>query len=120
MAFEELKQRQAVMWGNGPFERISATGTIAYDDLVDRLAPALGRACRPGGRLGLLTWRPDSGVGLMFKTLQQFQPPHPEGAGAPLAWGEEAHLEDLLGSEFELEFSEGDAALDSDSGQEVW
>ena len=35
MAFEELKQRQAVMWGNGPFERISATGTIAYDDLVD-------------------------------------------------------------------------------------
>ena len=25
MAYEELKQRQSVMWGNGPYERISET-----------------------------------------------------------------------------------------------
>src|SRR5207244_11068083 len=42
VAFEELKERQAVIWGNGPFERISETSTIAYDDLVGRLAPEHG------------------------------------------------------------------------------
>ena len=42
MAFEELKQRQSMMWGNGPFERISETGSAAYDDLVQRLAPEPG------------------------------------------------------------------------------
>jgi SAM-dependent methyltransferase len=208
MAFEELKQRQSVVWGNGPFERIAETATGSYDDLVARLAPQqgerwldiacgtgavalraakagakvtgsdlapalverarelaaaeglavdfevgdceqlpygnadfdvvsssfgvmfapdhersakeLGRVCTPGGRLGLITWRPDGGVGRMFKTLQPFQPPPPEGAGSPLAWGEESYVEELLGKDFELEFSEGDAALDAGSGQEVW
>jgi SAM-dependent methyltransferase len=208
MAFEELKQRQSVMWGNGPFERVAETAAGAYDDLVSRLAPQegerwldiacgtgavalraakagakvtgsdlapalverarelaseegldvdfevgdceelpygnadfdvvsssfgvmfapdheraakeLGRVCSPGGRLGLITWRPDSGVGRMFKTVQSFQPPPPEGAGSPLAWGEESYVEQLLGKDFELEFSEGDAALDAASGQEVW
>jgi SAM-dependent methyltransferase len=208
MAFEELKQRQSVMWGNGPFERVAETAAGAYDDLVSQLAPQdgerwldiacgtgavalraakagakvtgsdlapalverarelaaeegldvdfevgdceelpygnadfdvvsssfgvmfapdhertakeLGRVCSPGGRLGLITWRPDSGVGRMFKTVQSFQPPPPEGAGSPLAWGEESYVEQLLGKDFELEFSEGDAALDAASGQEVW
>jgi len=208
VAFEELKQRQAVMWGNGPFERISETGTVAYEDLVGRLAPdsgerwldvacgtgavafraarrgavvtgidlapalveraqelaaeegldvalevgdceqlpygnadfeivsssfgvmfapdqeraahELGRVCRPGGRLGLTTWRPGGGVGRMFKTLQQFQPPPPEGVGSPLAWGEKEHVQELLGKDFDLEFFEGDMPLEAESGEEVW
>jgi SAM-dependent methyltransferase len=208
VAFEELKQRQAVMWGNGPFERISETGAAAHEDLVDRLAPEtgerwldvacgtgavafraakrgadvtgvdlapalverarelaaeqgldvqldvgdceelpygnadfdivsssfgvmfapdqqraaheLGRVCRPVGRIGLVTWRPDGGVGRMFKTLQPFQPPPPEGVGAPLAWGEEEYVEQLLGRDFELEFGDGNMLLEAESGQEIW
>jgi SAM-dependent methyltransferase len=208
VAFEELKERQAAMWGNGPFERISETSAVAHDDVVDRLAPEpgerwldvacgtggvafraarrgadvtgvdlapalaerarelaaeqglevrvdvgdceqlpygnadfdvvsssfgvmfapdhkraaheLGRVCRPGGRLGLVTWRPDGGVGRMLETLQPFQPPPPEGAGSPLAWGEEDYVEQLLGPEFELEFSQGDVPLEAESGQQVW
>jgi SAM-dependent methyltransferase len=42
MAFEELKQRQSVMWGNGPYQRITETITDIHDIVVDRLAPQAG------------------------------------------------------------------------------
>jgi ubiquinone/menaquinone biosynthesis C-methylase UbiE len=42
MAYEELKQRQSVMWGNGPYERITATLGDIHDLVIERLAPAPG------------------------------------------------------------------------------
>ncbi len=42
MAFEELKQRQAVMWGSGPFENIEQTIADMHDLLTERLAPQPG------------------------------------------------------------------------------
>ena len=42
MAFEELKQRQSVMWGNGPYERVTATITDIHELVVERLAPREG------------------------------------------------------------------------------
>jgi SAM-dependent methyltransferase len=42
MAYEELKQRQSVMWGNGPYERISETLEDIHDRVIERLAPAPG------------------------------------------------------------------------------
>ena len=44
MPFEELKQRHSVVWGTGPYERISATIADLQDELVSRLEP------RPGVR----------------------------------------------------------------------
>jgi ubiquinone/menaquinone biosynthesis C-methylase UbiE len=42
MAFEELKERQSVMWGNGPYERITATLGDIHDLVMERLAPQQG------------------------------------------------------------------------------
>ena len=42
MAFEELKQRQSFVWGNGDFDRISDTGTEIYDAVVEALPPTPG------------------------------------------------------------------------------
>jgi SAM-dependent methyltransferase len=42
VAYEELKQRQSVMWGNGPYQRITETLTDIHDIVVERLAPAPG------------------------------------------------------------------------------
>ena len=42
MAYEELKKRQSVMWGNGPYERITATLGDIHDLVIERLAPAPG------------------------------------------------------------------------------
>jgi SAM-dependent methyltransferase len=42
LAFEELKQRQSAMWGNGPYERITATIADIHELVVERLAPREG------------------------------------------------------------------------------
>jgi ubiquinone/menaquinone biosynthesis C-methylase UbiE len=42
MAYEELKQRQSAMWGNGPYQRITETITDVHEIVVERLAPEPG------------------------------------------------------------------------------
>ncbi len=42
MAFEELKQRQSVMWGNGPYQRITDTLVDIHELVVSRLDPQPG------------------------------------------------------------------------------
>jgi SAM-dependent methyltransferase len=42
VAYEELKQKQSVMWGNGPYQRITETIVDIHDAVVERLAPRSG------------------------------------------------------------------------------
>jgi ubiquinone/menaquinone biosynthesis C-methylase UbiE len=42
MAFEALKQRQSVMWGNGPYQRVTETITDVHELVVARLSPKAG------------------------------------------------------------------------------
>jgi SAM-dependent methyltransferase len=43
MAYEELKQRQSVMWANGPYQRITETITDIHDNVVGRMAAREGQ-----------------------------------------------------------------------------
>ena len=42
MAYEELKQRQSVVWGTGPYQPITETITDIHELVVERLAPQQG------------------------------------------------------------------------------
>jgi ubiquinone/menaquinone biosynthesis C-methylase UbiE len=42
MAHEELKQRQSVMWGTGPYQRITETLTDIHDRVIERMDPGPG------------------------------------------------------------------------------
>ena len=42
MAYEELKERQSVMWGNGPYQRISEQLEDVHERVIGALAPAPG------------------------------------------------------------------------------
>jgi ubiquinone/menaquinone biosynthesis C-methylase UbiE len=42
MAYEELKQRQSVVWGTGPYQRITETISDIHEIVVDRLGPRRG------------------------------------------------------------------------------
>lgn len=63
----------------------------------ERTAAELLRVCRPGGRIGMANWVPDSGVGQMFMTCAKHAPP-PPGVQSPLLWGSEERLRELFGA----------------------
>jgi SAM-dependent methyltransferase len=209
MGFEDLKQKQSVMWGSGPYQNVTETIADIHDVVVERLAPKggerwldvacgtgavaelaaragarvtgvdfapvlietarerareqgleieyrvgdcenlealedgtfdvvsstcgimfapdheataneLGRVTKSGGRLGIVNWEPEGGVGKMFAMMKPFQPPPPEGAGVPFDWGRKEHVEKLLGGEFRLEFERGISTYRVPSGEDYW
>src|SRR3954452_1702957 len=47
-----------------------------HQDAADELV----RVCRPGGKLGLLSWTPEGTIGSLFRTMGPFAPAPPPGA----------------------------------------
>jgi ubiquinone/menaquinone biosynthesis C-methylase UbiE len=43
VAYEELKERQSVMWGSGPYERVTDTIADIHERVIERLDPKPGR-----------------------------------------------------------------------------
>ena len=111
---------EAMPYGDDQFDVVSSTFGVMFAPNHAAAAGELARVVRPGGRLGLAVWTPDGGVGDMFKLLGRFQPPPPEGAGSPLAWGDEAHVRELLGDAFELQIEERTSSHRESSGQAYW
>lgn len=74
---------------------LSVFGVMFAPD-QERAAAELVRVVRPGGRIGLASWTPDSFVGQLLKVVTRFVPP-PAGVKSPLAWGTETRLVELFG-----------------------
>jgi len=102
------------------FDVVTSTFGVMFAPDQPRAAAELVRVTRPGGTLALSTWRPDGGIGGMFKMMTPFQPPLPEGAGAPLDWGRPEYVEELLGDAFELAFESRISTDSSESGESMW
>ncbi len=209
MAFEQLKEKQSVMWGNGPYERVTETLADAHDVVVGRIAAQpgerwldlatgtgavarkaaragarvtgidlspvlietakqkaaeegldidfrvgdceqleevetgsfdivtstcgvmfapnqeataseLARVVRPGGRLAMVNWTPEGGVGELFQIMKPFQPAPPEGVKSPFEWGKRERVQELLGDAFDLNIEEHVSMMVASSGEEYW
>jgi SAM-dependent methyltransferase len=116
----EAGDAEALPYDEASFDTVSSTFGVMFAPDHAAVASELARVCRPGGRLGLLTWHPTEGVAEFFKVMAAYMPPPPEGAGSPFAWGDRDHLSELLGESFELRFEEGDCPQPGDSAEEVW
>ena len=209
MAFEELKSKQSVVWGTGPYQNVTETITDIHERVIERLAPHAGvkwldlacgtgavaeraaeagadvtgvdlapalietakerasergleidyrvgdcenlefedgtfdvvsstcgvmfapdheatarelaRVVKPGGRIGLANWTPaEKGLAAIFRIMRPFQPTPPEGVGFPFDWGDEQHVNDLLGDAFELELERSISPLRLPNGEAYW
>lgn len=104
----------------GSFDVVASTCGVMFAPNHASVASELARVCRPGGRLGLATWKPDGGVAEFFKTIAPYQPPSPAGVGNPFDWGREDHATELLGDSFELTFEAGNSVHEESSGEAMW
>jgi ubiquinone/menaquinone biosynthesis C-methylase UbiE len=74
---------------------LSTLGTM-FAPNQEKVAEELLRVLKPGGKVGMANWTPDSFVGEMFKTIGKYVPP-PAGLKTPLLWGTEERLRELFG-----------------------
>jgi ubiquinone/menaquinone biosynthesis C-methylase UbiE len=77
------------------FDAVMSTFGVMFTPDQEKAASELSRVCRPGGRIGLANWTPESFIGQLFKTIGKYVPPAP-GVKSPALWGTKARLEELF------------------------
>ena len=90
------------------FDRVLSTMGVQFAPRHEVVAQELARVCRPGGRIGLVTWTPEGQIGELFKIMGRYLPAPPDYASPPPLWGSEQHVRELFaGTGVELEFARG-------------
>jgi SAM-dependent methyltransferase len=89
---------EALPFDAGSFDAVLSTFGVMFAPDHARSAAEMLRVVRPGGRIGMANWTPDSLIGKMFKALGRQIPP-PAGVQPPSLWGSEAHLHTLFGAQ---------------------
>ena len=82
-------------FADASFDVVLSTFGVMFTPNHRQAASELIRVCRPGGRIGLANWTPDSFIGELFRTLGAYVPPAP-GVRSPALWGDRDHLEALF------------------------
>jgi ubiquinone/menaquinone biosynthesis C-methylase UbiE len=84
-------------FGDASFDVVLSTFGVMFTPNQEKAASELVRVCKPGGRIGLANWTPNSFIGQVFKTIGKYIPPAP-GVKSPALWGTQERLEQLFGS----------------------
>ena len=92
----EVADAEQLPYADASFDAVVSTFGVMFAPDHAAAAAELSRVCRPGGRIGLCNWTPESLVGQMFKVLGRHLPP-PKGLQSPALWGVETHLRSLFG-----------------------
>lgn len=88
---------EALPFDDGEFDVVMSVVGVMFAPHHQQSADELVRVCRPGGRIGLVSWTPEGFIGQLFATMKPYAPPPPPGAQPPPLWGNEEHVRSLLG-----------------------
>jgi len=87
---------EALPFSEASFDIVTSSFGVMFTPNQERAAAELLRVCRPGGKIGLANWTPESFIGQLFKTIGKHLPP-PAGLKSPALWGTRDRLNDLFG-----------------------
>lgn len=76
---------------------ISAIG-VMFAPHHQQAADELVRVCRPGGRIGVISWTPDGFFGRMLAAITPYRPTVAPGTPPAALWGRGSYVHGLLGS----------------------
>lgn len=77
------------------FDVVVSTFGVMFTPNQEQAASELLRVCKPGGKIGLTNWTPESFIGQVFRTIGRYLPPA-SGLKSPALWGTRARIEELF------------------------
>lgn len=86
---------EALPYADASFDVVMSIFGVMFTPHQEKAASELARVCKPGGKIGLANWTPDSFIGQVFKTIGKYLPP-PPGLKSPALWGTRARLDELF------------------------
>jgi len=92
--FQEADAEQ-LPFGDGSFDAVLSTFGVMFAPDQEQAARELVRVCRPGGRIGLASWTPESFFGRLLMLIGTYTPP-PAGLKSPALWGTRSRLDQLF------------------------
>ena len=96
VTFQEA-DAEALPFDDASFDVVLSTFGVMFTPNQEQAAQEMLRVVRPGGKIGLANWTPESFIGQLFKTIGKYVPPAP-GVKSPALWGTRAHVEALFGT----------------------
>ena len=93
----EVADAEKLPFADASFDVVVSTFGVMFTPDQPQAAKEMLRVCRPGGKIGLANWTPDSFIGQLFKIIGRYVPPAP-GVMSPSLWGTQARIEELFGS----------------------
>ena len=97
----DLEWREAnaheLPFGNDEFDVVMSSIGVMFAPFHQLAADELVRVCKPGGRIGVISWTPEGHIGQLWAAMKPFAPAPPPGAQPPPLWGQEDHVRALLG-----------------------
>jgi ubiquinone/menaquinone biosynthesis C-methylase UbiE len=96
VTFQEA-DAEALPFADASFDVVLSTFGVMFTPNQEQAANELRRVCRPGGKIGMANWTPESFIGKLFKIIGHYVPPAP-GMKSPALWGSKAYLDTLFGS----------------------
>jgi ubiquinone/menaquinone biosynthesis C-methylase UbiE len=105
---------------DGEFDALISTFGVMFATKPERAAAELARVVKPGGRVTLATWTPDSNVFHMFGVMKKFMALPATPPPSPFEWGRAARVTELLGDAFDLRFEQGTNRFRYGSGAQAW
>jgi SAM-dependent methyltransferase len=111
----ELGDAQQLRFADASFDVVVSCFAVIFAPDQDAATAQLARVCKPGGRLGLTSWRPEDGPHALYDRFF----PNDSYSGAD-EWGKEARVRELLSDAFELEIEEGAWHLRAETPEAAW
>jgi SAM-dependent methyltransferase len=97
ITFQEA-DAERLPFADDTFDAVLSTFGVMFAPDQKQAARELARVCKPGGRIGLANWTPESFIGRLFKLIGQYVPPA-AGIESPALWGTRPRIAQLFGAD---------------------
>lgn len=116
-----LGDAEALPYEDRTFDAAISTYGIMFTADPQTAAAELARVLRPGGRMAIIAWTPDSNAAVLRQVAAPFGPPPPEPPPpSPFIWGTDDGVRDYLSADFDVAYETGTLHMRFPDGEAAW